>query len=412
MTISIDSRRLEEEIGALARISEVEPPAVTRVVFSDEDLRARAWVKSRCEEAGLTLREDAVGNLFARWAGADPAATAVATGSHIDAIPNAGRYDGVVGVLGGLESIRALQRSGQRPARSIELIVFTAEEPTRFGIGCLGSRLLGGALTATAAAGLRDADGRSLDEWRARAGLAGRLEGVALAGGHYQAFVELHIEQGPRLERLGTPIGVVSAIAGPSSYRVTLTGEGGHAGAVLMPDRHDAGLAAAEIALAVERAARASGCADTVGTTGVFRQVPNAVNSIPSHATLDIDFRDTRLDTRTAAWSQVETAIAEICTRRGVGWTLETLNADAPARCDPALVDSVADAAASLGLRCERLVSRAYHDSLFMARVCPTTMIFIPCRGGISHRPDEYSSPEAIASGVAVLAHTLARLAA
>lgn len=410
LTIAIDTARLTQEIETLAGISEAPAPAVTRVLFSKTDLRAREWIRARCRDAGLTLREDAVGNLFARWTGADADTPPVATGSHIDAIPNAGRYDGVVGVLGGLEAMRTLRRAGFAPRRSIELVVFTAEEPTRFGVGCLGSRLLSGSLSAARAAALRDPDGASLDDWRARAGVTGDLASVRLAPGCYHAFIELHIEQGPRLERLGKPIGIVTAIAGPSSYRVTLTGEGGHAGAVLMPDRHDAGLAAAEIALAVERAARESGSPDTVGTTGVFRQSPNAVNSIPSHVVLEIDFRDTRLDTRQGAWARVEADIAAIGERRGVRVALETINADAPAACAPDLVDLVAQAATARGDDVERLVSRAYHDSLFMAQLCPTTMIFIPCRGGVSHRPDEYASPDHIANGVDTLAHALAVL--
>src|SRR5262249_10214371 len=163
------------------------------------------------------------------------------------------------------------------------------------------------------------------------------------------------------------------------SYRLRLTGEGGHAGAVLMPDRHDAGLAAAEIALAVERAALTSGSADTVGTTGVFRQEPNAINSVPCTATLEIDFRDTDLGARTAAWARVEAAVAQICARRGVQYEIETINADDPAHCAPELVESVAAVCADLGLPAKRMISRAYHDSLFMAQLCPTTMIFIPC---------------------------------
>jgi ureidoglycolate amidohydrolase len=422
--VEIDSSRLQRWIDELAAISEATPPVVTRVLFSEADLAARAWVKQRCAAEGLAIREDAVGNIFARWQGtleqeaaasgraaaAGAADAAVATGSHIDAIPNAGRFDGVVGVLGALEAFSALRRAGFRPRRSLELIVFTAEEPTRFGIGCLGSRLLSGALSAERAAALVDGGGRTLEDWRAAAGFRDALAGVRLAGGHYAAFVELHIEQGPLLERRGVPIGIVTAIAGPSSYRVRLTGEGGHAGAVLMPDRHDAGLAGAEIALAVERAARASASADTVGTTGVFRQLPNAINSIPCDVTLEIDFRDTLLDTRTAAWAEVERAIVDICARRGVRWTLDTLNANPPAACAPAVVDTIARVCGALHLAADRMVSRAYHDSLFMAQICPSSMIFVPCRDGVSHRPDEYSSPEQIAAGVTVLAHTLAEL--
>lgn len=448
--ITVDAARLQAWIDTLAGFSDAPAPAVTRVLFSDADLAARAWVKARCEEEGLVVREDAVGNTFARWRGADDDVPAVATGSHIDAIPSAGKYDGVVGVLGAIEAFSALRRAGVRPARSLELLLFTAEEPTRFGLGCLGSRLLSGAISAAQAAALVDADGRSLDDWRAHAGFgaaardddprdrrdrdghddelapqrAGEprkvsepnnaersLASVRLPDGHYAAFIELHIEQGPLLEREGLPIGIVQAIAGPSSYRLRLTGQGGHAGAVLMPDRQDAGLAGAEIALAVERAARESGSPDTVGTTGVFQQWPNAINSIPAEALLEIDMRDTRLDTRVQAWTQVEAAIAEICRRRGVRWTLETINENPPAACAPALVELLESVCADLALPARRMVSRAYHDSLFMARVCPTTMIFIPCRGGVSHRPDEYASPEAIAQGVTVLAHALARAA-
>src|SRR5947208_3668934 len=169
---------LERELEELGAISEAPSPVVTRIVFTEADLRGRAYVKRLCAEAGLEIREDAVGNTFARWLGSEPELAAVATGSHIDAIPNAGRYDGTVGVIGGLEAIRTLARSGFRPRRSIELIVFTSEEPTRFGIGCLGSRMMAGTLDANAAAGLRDRDGKSLDEARAAAGFRGVLEDV------------------------------------------------------------------------------------------------------------------------------------------------------------------------------------------------------------------------------------------
>src|SRR5208282_4938651 len=176
MTPTIDRDRLLSEIEALGSISEAEPPVVTRIVFSASDLKARAWMKARCEEAGLTVRQDAVGNTFARWNGSDPAAAVVGTGSHIDAIPNAGKYDGVVGVLGGLAAIRGLRESGFRPKHSIELLIFTAEEPTRFGIGCLGSRLLSGTLSADAARKLTDKNGESLEDVRRQAGMQGDLE--------------------------------------------------------------------------------------------------------------------------------------------------------------------------------------------------------------------------------------------
>ncbi|MEY2407799.1 MAG: ureidoglycolate amidohydrolase [Verrucomicrobiota bacterium] len=408
----IDAAALQREIDALAAISEQPAPVVTRVLFSEADRRARVFVQQLCRDAGLELREDAVGNLFARWWGKDRSLPAVATGSHIDAIPNAGRYDGVVGVLGAIEAIRALRRAGFEPVRSLELIVFTAEEPTRFGIGCLGSRLLSGVLTAATAAKSCDGEGVSLEDWRRRAGLGDQpLSSVRLQPGAYAAFVELHIEQGAILENEGVPIGVVEKIAAPATLRLKLTGEGGHAGAVLMPARRDALLAGAEIALAVERAALSTNSPDTVGTTGVFRIEPGAVNSVPCRAFLEIDVRDTQAAPRDAALHEIEMAVHEICRRRGIVDQLEILNSDPPAFCDARLVDTVAGICTVAGLECKRMISRAYHDSLFMAQVCPTTMIFIPSRGGISHRPDEYSSPEQIRDGVRVLTGTLALLA-
>ena len=410
--LAVDEKKLQWEIDGLAAISEAEPPVVTRVLFSEADLRGRAFVKSLCKEAGLTIREDAVGNIFARWTGKDAKLAPVATGSHIDAIPNAGRYDGVVGVLGAIEAMRALKRAGFDPKRSIELIIFTAEEPTRFGIGCLGSRLLAGTLSREKINSLRDREGLSVDDWRKKAGCdMSDLSSVKLAKNSYAAFVELHIEQGPLLEKENIPIGVVEKIAAPSTLRIQLTGVGGHAGAMLMPERHDAGLAGAEISLAVENAAKTSGSPDTVGTTGVFRIEPGAVNSVPCRAWLEIDLRDTLVKTRDAALVQIEKSAREICKRRGVELQMERLNLDAPAICDPQLVETVVSVCKELKLPVKKMISRAYHDTLFMAQVCPTTMIFIPCRNGYSHRPDEYSSPEQIKNGVMVLAQTLAKLA-
>ena len=412
MELEIDERRLLDEMETLAAISDAEPPAVTRVVFTPTDLKARAWLRARCEDAGLEVRHDAIGNIFARWLGSDPSAPAVGTGSHIDAIPNAGKYDGVVGVLGGLEAIRALQRSGFRPKNSIELLTFTSEEPTRFGIGCLGSRLLSGTLSAEAAGELTDKDGKSVEQVRQAAGLRGKLEDVKLAVGYYKAFVELHIEQGPLLERQEIPLGVVTRIAAPASARITVDGEGGHAGSVLMPDRRDALCAAAELILAIEDAARASGAIDTVATVGICDVFPGAVNSIPSRVRLSLDARDTDLARRDAAMQAIEQSCRSIAAARGVSIHAELVNADAPAECSPQIVEALSGACRKHEFKSLSMVSRAYHDSLFMSRIAPVGMLFIPCRNGYSHRPDEYASPEAIARGALVLAETLASLAA
>lgn len=410
MSFAIDQNLLLHELESLASFSEVTGPGVTRVVFSEQDLRARRYIKELCTAAGLAIREDAVGNTFARWVACDDR-SAVATGSHIDAIPNAGRYDGTVGVLGGLEAIRSLRRSGFQPRRSIELIVFTSEEPTRFGIGCLGSRLLAGSLDSSVDEKLRDGDGRSLKQVRSQAGFPGDLAQLRIPVGNYSSFVELHIEQGPVLEQEKVSIGVVTAIAAPASLRVTIEGEGGHAGAVLMPNRRDALCAAAEVVLAVEAAAKATGAVDTVATTGVCNVFPSAVNSVPSRVQLEIDIRDIDGDRRQRVLADIERAVMVICNRRDITYQLDIVNADAPGTCDPRVVEAIARACAGLSLSYKHMVSRAYHDSLFMSRVTPTGMIFIPCRAGVSHRPDEYTSPDDLVAGTRVLAETLGQLA-
>jgi ureidoglycolate amidohydrolase len=399
------------ELLYLGQISEAEPPVVTRVVFSEADLRARGYVKSLCASAGLTIHEDAIGNTFARWQGSDPELAPVGTGSHIDAIPNAGLYDGCVGVLGGLEAIRVLKKLGYKPRRSIELVIFTSEEPTRFGIGCLGSRMMANVITPKQALALRDKEGRGLEELRAQAGFTGPLESVMLPKGRFHQFVELHIEQGPLLEEEGIDLGLVTHIAAPASLRILIEGEGGHAGARLMPGRKDALAAAAELILALEAAAKSTGVIDTVGTVGVCEVFPGAVNSIPSRVRLETDVRDIDGARRDSVLDTLRRACSDVAASRGVTITTELVNADPPATCDPEIVSTMEAAADEAGKTHKKMVSRAYHDSLFMARIAPVAMLFIPCRGGVSHRPDEYASPGWIGSGVNVLARTLVKLA-
>ena len=410
LTPELEIDLLFAELAELAQISEAEPPVVTRVVFSEADLRARAYVKGLCESAGLAVSVDAIGNTFARWQGSDAALAPVGTGSHIDAIPNAGSYDGTVGVLGGLEAIRALQRSGFCPRRSIELVIFTAEEPTRFGIGCLGSRMMGRVLTPTQALTLRDKQGRGIEELRTHAGFSGPLESVALPPGRFHQFAELHIEQGPLLEQEGIDIGLVTHIAAPASLRIEIQGEGGHAGGKLMPGRKDALTAAAELILALEAAAKSTGAIDTVATVGVCEVFPGAVNSIPSLVRLETDIRDIDGARRNHVLDALKAACAEVADRRGVVISTNLVNADPPTTCDPSILAAMETSALEAGLSSKRMVARAYHDSSFVATFAPVAMLFIPCRGGVSHRPDEYASPEWIAGGVDVLARTLARL--
>jgi len=410
MQITIDSGQLYGELDKLASFTDAPPPAVTRVVFSTVDLAARAYIRELCRAANLIVRVDAVGNLFARWVGSEPGLAAIGTGSHTDAIPFAGAYDGTVGVLGGLEAIRALQRAGFQPRRSIELLMFTSEEPTRFGIGCLGSRLLSGSLQAGRAKTLTDKEGQSLDQVRTAAGFTGTLDDVVLPEGYYEAFLELHVEQGPVLEARNIPVGVVTAIAAPASLRIWLDGEGGHAGTVLMPQRHDAFLAASEISLAVESVVKSTGAIDTVGTVGVCDVFPGAVNSIPSRVKIEIDVRDIDGARRDAVLRAIDEACGRVTERRGVKLKKEVLNADPPAHSGRRALNALNQSCERCGISPFPLPSRAYHDSLFMSRITEVGMLFVRCREGVSHRPDEYASADDVATGTRVLADALAQL--
>ena len=269
---------------------------------------------------------------------------------------------------------------------------------------------MSGTLTTNAAASLRDKQELSLDQARAAAGFTAPLSSVLLKPGHYARFVELHIEQGPLLERDGLPIGIVTHIAAPASSWITIEGEGGHAGAMLMPIRRDALCAAAEIILAVEDAALETAVIDTVATVGICDVFPGNVNSVPSRVRLSLDVRDTDLHRRDFVLSEIQAACDTTSTRRNVTITTQVLNADHPATCDPIILDAIQQACDAEQIPSQRMVSRAYHDSSFIARLCPVAMIFIPCRNGVSHRPDEYAKPEDIATGTRILARTLATL--
>lgn len=409
--LAVDAGRLSDELDQLATHSSTPAPSVTRILFTKTDLAGRGYVRSLMSEAGLDIIEDPAGNIFGRWVGTEPDAPRVGSGSHCDAIPHAGKYDGTVGVLGGIAAVRALREAGYQPRRSIDIIMFTSEEPTRFGIGCSGSRLMGGAMAPAEVAGLTDDDGISFDEARKTAGYGGDLADVVLADDDYAYFVELHVEQGPELEKRSLDIGVVSAIAAPASFHIRFEGKGGHAGTVLMPARKDALVPAAILIARAEDLARNSGSDDTVATVGMVDVHPSAVNSIPREVTLSFDVRDTDLATRERIVDVLIEEAKSLAKARGLGFKLDMINSDPPIAAATEIKQAIEDSCDAAGLsRCE-LVSRAYHDALFIARKVPAGMIFVPSKDGISHRPDEYTSPEENARGVDVLARTLAKLA-
>lgn len=422
LEVSIQTDQLLSELHQLAAFSDPAepnvpaPPAVTRLAFTEADRQARDYLRSLYEAAGLTLRVDPIGNTFARWCppSANPDLPGVGTGSHGDTPPRTGMYDGSLGVLGGLEAIRALQRADYQPQRPVEVVVFTGEDSTRFGVGSIGSRALIGALAPEDLARLADIgpeDGDDYDAVRQAAGFTGDLADIKLPDGHYHAWVELHIEQGPKLEKQNAPIGIVMGIAAPAAYVFHVTGEGGHAGGVTMPERRDALCAAAETIHAIEQLARSSPSPDLVATVGQLELSPAATNAIPSKVRFTLDLRDIDADNRDLIAAAIREECNTIGLRRDVKITRETLHADPPAACDKTVIDAIEKACDDADLRWWKMISPRYHDSLFMAQHAPTGMILIPCRDGGEHRPGDVCSPAEIAAGVEVLALTLAELA-
>ncbi len=403
---------LDDAIAQLARFND-DPQAggITREVYTPTYAAALEWVAERMRAAGLETRLDAVGNLFGRWPGTEPGAPVVLTGSHVDTTLNAGRYDGVLGVLGAIEAVHALREQGVVPRRSIEVVAWAGEEP-RFGTGCVGSRAAAGELARADLDRLRDRAGVSMADALRQAGFdPDRLAEARIDPATVRALVELHIEQGIVLETHGEQVGVVTAIAAPHDFRLTLRGAATHAGATPMGLRRDALAGAAEAMLVIERLAQQSPSATTVATVGVVRARPGAINVVPGEVELDVDVRDSDLAAREQVVDAIVTATSEIAQRRGLEAEVAPIVDDVPVQCDGLVVEAAQAACRELGLDFRAMTSGAYHDAMIMGRRVPVGMLFVPSAGGVSHHPDEYTAPEDLDRGVRVLAGTLARLA-
>jgi allantoate deiminase len=404
-------------VGVNAQIDELsqinsDPAAggITREVFTPEYMAANDYVSNLMQDAGLAVHLDAFGNLFGRLEGSDPTAAAIMTGSHIDTTLNAGRFDGVLGVLGAIEAVRQLSSEGPT-LRAIEVVVFAGEEP-RFGSGCIGSRVLTGQLSRQDLDTMKDSAGISIAEAMRGVGLSpDQIAEARLDGSRVKAFVELHIEQGSVLERLGVPIGVVTHIAAPHDMVVTIRGAAAHAGATPMNARRDALAGAVEAAVELERLGRESPSGTTVATVGAISASPGAINVIPGEAELKVDIRDRDLSARDAVADAFVAELESITRRRGLELEISTIARDTPVACSSLIVDAARAACNELAVEYVEITSGAYHDAMLMSAEVPVGMIFVPSAGGISHSPLEYSASEDIDRGVRVLAGTLRVLA-
>jgi allantoate deiminase len=396
----LDASRIMQRCDALARHSEL-PGGLTRVFLSPQARAAGELVLGWMREAGMQARLDAIGNAVGRWEGARPALPCLMLGSHLDTVRDAGRYDGMLGVVTAIECVDALNRAGRRLPFAVEVVGFGDEEGVRFGTTLLGSRAIAGTLDPGVLKA-SDAQGRTIAQALRDFGLdPDAVASVSRRPGEVLAYAELHIEQGPVLEAEGLPVGVVSAINGFSRLRVTLRGQAGHAGTVPMKLRRDALAAAAECVLAVERAARAR--PHVVGTVGRIEARPGAINVIPGQAQLTVDLRAPEDAARQETAAAVRTELARVCESRGIGFEIETLQELGSSGCAPWLMAQLGRAVESEGLRVLHLPSGAGHDGMAMKAIADIAMLFVRCKGGISHNPAEAISEEDAATGARVL---------
>jgi allantoate deiminase len=407
----IDSERLWRRISELGEIGRQEGGGVSRLSFTDEERAAKDRVASYMEEAGLSVYEDAVGNLFGRREGIDPDLPAVLIGSHLDSVYSGGNFDGPLGVLAGVEVLQTMEQQEIETEHPVEIVAFTDEEGARFSLGMIGSRALAGKLTPEDLTSYKDENGVSIAEAMRACGLDPEKIGeAARPEDSVKAYVELHIEQGRVLENENLPVGIVMGIAGPVWLRFYLEGETGHAGATPMNLRHDALAAAAEIMNIVEREAAKPGT--SVGTVGRLEVEPGGINIIPGKARFSLDLRDIEEGVRDRVEGRILEEAEETCRRRGVRLQIETLQRLAPAPCSDLVRSAAKRACEKLGIRPHALPSGAGHDGMQLTELCPMGMIFVRSKNGVSHNPDEWSSQQDCAVGADALYWTVLDLAA
>jgi allantoate deiminase len=405
----VDGERLWRRLSELAEIGQSGSGGVTRLSYTDEERSAKDLVASFMEEAGLAVREDAVGNLFGRREGNDPDAPAVLVGSHVDSVYNGGDFDGPLGVLAGIEVVQAMEEEGVRTDRPVEVVAFTDEEGARFSFGMIGSRALAGHLSSGDLEH-QDGDGLSVAQAMRDYGLdPEHVEDARRGQDSLAAYLELHIEQGRVLEAEDLPAGIVTGIAGPVWLRFSLQGESGHAGATPMDRRHDALAAAAEIVGAVEE--EASSTSSAVGTVGQIEARPGGINIIPGRVDFSVDLRDIDVAVRDGVEGRIRERAEEVCARRGAELGIEELQRLDPAPCSEEVRTVISEACEEVGIRPHSLPSGAGHDGMHLASLCPMGMIFVRSKDGISHNPEEWSSKEDCEAGCNVLYRSVLGLA-
>ena len=405
----IQRERLVKDFKAMAQLT-APGEGINRLAFTDADWEGRQYIIDRMTDAGLTVETDDFGNVIGYKIGKKPELPVVMVGSHTDSVPNGGNYDGVVGVLSAIEVIRSMIDDGYEPDHTIAVVDFMCEESGRFGNATLGSKAMRGELTVQDLHRLVDKQGISLYE-----ALKGRnLNPDGIENMVYKrpvkSFTEIHIEQGKVLEHEQKTIGIVTGIAAPERFYVTIRGNADHSGATPMNLRHDALCGASKIILGIEEIASMQEEPPVVGTVGVVEVMPGAMNVIPGAVKLGVDIRSISKVARNSVVTLVKEFIDITAEKRGLSYTIETIAQDHPVEMHPAMIREIEEAVKSVGIEYMTMPSGAGHDAMHWAEAVPTGMIFIPCRDGISHNPAEFAEMDDIVTGAAVLDKVLRKL--
>ncbi|MBV0893522.1 Zn-dependent hydrolase [Paracoccus sp. Z118] len=396
--LKIDAARLWDSLMETAAIGATPDGGIARLSLTDHDRRARDWLKAQCDALGMAMIVDEVGNMFAVRPGRRPDLAPIAMGSHLDTQPTGGKFDGVLGVLAGLEVLRTLDEAGFQTEAPLMLANWTNEEGSRFSPAMLGSGIWAGAYSRDYGDSRTDADGDSFGASLDRIGWRGEAKAGSVRFG---AMFELHIEQGPILEAEGRQIGVVQGVQGIRWFDLTLTGTAAHTGSTPMNLRRNALVGMAQVIEGIDRIARSH--KDAVGTIGFLQVSPNSHNVIPGAARATVDLRHPEDAVLDRMETEIAALVVEAAVVNGLDHRLERVSRTAPVVFDPECIASVRAGAAAAGLSTRDMISGAGHDAVHAAAVAPTTMIFVPSKGGLSHNPAEYTRSEECAAGAQVL---------
>lgn len=402
------SKRIQDRLEEIYECGKQVDGTHSRLAFSKEDWKGRRIFKEYLELLGLSPYVDPAGNLIARYRGKNDKLPAILLGSHMDTVPNSGKYDGVLGCIGALEVVEALSESGEHLEHPLEIIVFADEEGIRFGKGLQGSSAISGASLDNFSSEDLDEEGARREDILRECGIEfSDMKQAMKQKESVHCFLELHIEQGKALEKHNKTIGIITAIAGVKRYEITVFGESNHSGSTRMEDRKDALAAAAAFISAVPETIKKYGSEYSVATVGKIRVLPNAVNVIPGICTFCLEIREQLQEQLDTLEQKLFQFMEEVCKQRKVTYTVEPIAAYAPAPMNPQIQKVIQRICDRDNIGYDSMPSGAFHDAMFMTRAFPSGMLFIPSRNGISHSPEEYSAPEDIQTGCELLLKTV-----